>query len=64
MESEMDRTYRKVLTKMPEGSQVLDNAYASIQKVVGDFKKYVMVSPCNSFFTQHHTTAFPKRKSW
>lgn len=42
-ESDMDRTYRKVLTKMPEGSQVLDSAYAAIQKVVDDFKKYVNV---------------------
>ena len=43
-ESEMDRTYRKVLTKLPEGSQVLDDAYGAVQKIVGDFKKYVNVS--------------------
>ncbi|KAK7504322.1 hypothetical protein BaRGS_00004626, partial [Batillaria attramentaria] len=42
-ESEMDRTYRKVLTKMVESSRVLDDAYAAVQKIVGDFKKYVNV---------------------
>ena len=43
-ESEMDRTYRKVLTQLPEGSQCLDDAYGAVQKIVGDFKKYVNVS--------------------
>ncbi|XP_076442165.1 cytoplasmic dynein 1 heavy chain 1-like isoform X5 [Babylonia areolata] len=42
-ESEMDRTYRKVLTQLPEGSQVLDDAYGAVQKIVGDFRKYVNV---------------------
>ena len=40
----MDRTYRKVLTQLPEGSQCLDDAYGAVQKIVGDFKKYVNVS--------------------
>jgi hypothetical protein len=43
----MDRTYRKVLTQLPEGSQSLDDAYGAVQKTITEFRKYVNVSAGN-----------------
>ena len=35
------QTYRDLLTKLPAGSQVLENCYASVEKTVKDVKAYV-----------------------
>ncbi|XP_012938795.1 cytoplasmic dynein 1 heavy chain 1 [Aplysia californica] len=42
-ESEAEITYRSVLTKLPDGPIVLENAYSAIQKTVEEFCKYVNV---------------------
>ncbi|KAK6191509.1 hypothetical protein SNE40_003176 [Patella caerulea] len=43
VESEADMTYRNVLTKLPTGSSVLEDAYSAISKTVSELKEYVNV---------------------
>ncbi|XP_048259760.1 cytoplasmic dynein 1 heavy chain 1-like isoform X2 [Haliotis rufescens] len=43
VESDADSTYRNVLTKLPGGSLILEEAYSAISKVVQDFQGYVNV---------------------
>ncbi|XP_061172861.1 cytoplasmic dynein 1 heavy chain 1-like isoform X1 [Saccostrea echinata] len=43
VESESESTYRNVLTKLPGGQIVLEDAYSAIQAVMKEFDKYVKV---------------------
>lgn len=44
MESELETTYRSLLTKMPQRKSVLEDAYEAIQVTVKEFQDYVEVS--------------------
>lgn len=43
MESESESTYRNVLTKLPSGQLILEDAYSAIQSVMKEFDNYVKV---------------------
>lgn len=44
VESELETTYRTLLTKMPQRKSVLEDAYEAIQVTVKEFQEYVEVS--------------------
>ena len=44
MESNLDTTYRTLLTKMPRGQIVLEDCYEALEKVIQDVENYVDVS--------------------
>lgn len=43
VESESESTYRNVLTKLPSGQLILEDAYSAIQSVMKEFDNYVKV---------------------
>lgn len=43
-ESESETTYKKVLTKLPTGQRILEDAYSAMEGVMKEFSKYVNVS--------------------
>lgn len=43
VESESESTYRNVLTKLPSGQLILEDAYSAIQLVMKEFDNYVKV---------------------
>ena len=42
-ESESETTYKKVLTMLPTGQRVLEDAYSGIEEIMKEFSKYVKV---------------------
>ncbi|XP_052105179.1 cytoplasmic dynein 1 heavy chain 1-like isoform X5 [Mytilus californianus] len=42
-ESESETTYKKVLTKLPTGQRILEDAYSAMEGVMKEFSKYVNV---------------------
>lgn len=56
VESESESTYRNVLTKLPSGQLILEDAYSAIQSVMKEFDNYVKVG--NGDWAKHNVLVY------
>lgn len=60
VESESESTYRNVLTKLPSGQLILEDAYSAIQSVMKEFDNYVKVGTVmvNTDWAKHNVLVY------